>query len=286
MKKLFSLLLILVGFGANTQSAEKLEITQQDLVLFLAILVAVFAVVVFVYFLYMVNLLKRLMFKDEREEAERKAFESQNFWAQLFQMKPLGFEKQFAHDIDGITEMDNPTPPWFMFLFYTTIGFGLIYLVYYHILGDGDIQLGEYKKEVVMAEAQYEEYVKKTAGLINESNVTALKDEKTLAQGKELYTANCVACHGTMGEGKVGPNLTDEYWIHGGQVKEIFKLITEGAPEKGMIAWKKQMNPLQIQQLTSYIVTLQGTNPPNPKEPQGEKASAGGESVQKAEAGI
>lgn len=286
MKKRFSLVLILAGVGAHAQSSQKLEITQQDLVVFLAILVALFAVVVFVYFLYMVNLLKRLMFKDEHEEAERKAFESQGFWAQLFQMKPMGFEKQFAHDIDGITELDNPTPPWFMFLFYSTVGFGLIYMVYYHILGDGNIQLGEYRKEVVMAEAQYEEYVKKTAGLINESNVTALNDEKTIALGKELFDANCVACHGSLGEGKVGPNLTDEYWIHGGQVKDIFKLITEGVPEKGMIAWKKQMNPLQIQQLTSYIVTLQGTNPPNPKEPQGEKASGAGETVEKAEAGI
>jgi len=275
----------LTGSVAMAQSASDLAITQKDLVLFMAVVVAVFAVVVFIYFLYMVNLLKRLMFKNEQEEAERIAFEQQGFWQKLFQMKPLAYQRALAHNYDGIEELDNPTPPWFMFLFYTTIGFGLIYMVYYHVLGDGNIQIKEYEQQEMMAKADYEKYIQKTAGLINESNVKVLDDAKSITLGKELFDANCVACHGRSGEGTVGPNLTDEYWIHGGKVKDIFHIINEGVAQKGMIAWKKQLNSIQVQQLTSYIVTLKGTNPPNPKEPQGDKMTPEAE-VQKSEAAM
>ncbi len=286
MKKLLLILVMaLTGSMAMAQTSDELTITQKDLLLFMSVTVAILAIVVFVYFLYMVDLLKRLMFKNEQEEAERLAFDQQGFWQKMFQMKPLAYQRSLAHNYDGIEELDNPTPPWFMFLFYTTIGFGLIYMVYYHVLGDGNIQVREYEQQEILAKADYEKYIQKAAGLINESNVTALSDDKSLTVGRELFDANCVACHGSSGEGKVGPNLTDEYWIHGGKLKDIFHIINEGVPQKGMIAWKKQLNPIQVQQLTSYIVKLKGTNPPNPKEPQGDKA--GGEPGQtKSEASL
>ena len=175
------------------------------------------------------------------------------------------------HAPDGIEELDNPTPPWFMFLFYGTIAFSIGYLVYYHVLREGDVMNQEYTAEMQKATQEREAYLKKFANSVNEDNVTALTTPEGIADGKKLYAQYCVACHGEAGQGGVGPNLCDEYWLHGGNVKAIFKTITHGVPDKGMIAWDKQLNPLQIQQVASFIVTLKGTNPPGAKAPQGEK---------------
>lgn len=196
------------------------------------------------------------------------------FWQQYVTgLLPMSQEKDLMmeHNYDGIQELDNPTPPWFMYLFYGTIAFGAVYLVAYHLLKTNDLQIDEYTKEVAIAEQQREAYIKKVAGNINENTVTLMADAKGLESGKALYTQYCVACHGDQGEGKVGPNLTDEYWLHGGDIKAVFHTITEGVPEKGMISWKNQLNPLQIQQISSYVLSLKGTNPPNAKEPQGTK---------------
>lgn len=195
------------------------------------------------------------------------------FWQYFSGLVPLSQEKDLVmeHNYDGIHELDNPTPPWFMSLFYGTIAIGVVYLLYYHVADTDSLQISEYTQEVALAEQQREIYIKKVAGNINENTVTVMADPKGLEAGKALYTQYCVACHGENAEGKVGPNLTDEYWLHGSSVKEIFHTITEGVPEKGMIAWKNQLNPLQVQQVSSYILSLKGTNPPNAKEPQGTK---------------
>ena len=101
--------------------------------------------------------------------------------------------------------------------------------------------------------------------------MVALASESDLASGKKIYTMHCVACHGTLGEGGVGPNFADEYWIHGGSIKDLFKVIKYGVPEKGMISWQTQLRPREMQEVSSYILQFQGTNPPNAKAPQGEK---------------
>lgn len=178
------------------------------------------------------------------------------------------------HAYDGIRELDNPTPAWFMGLFYGTIAMGVVYMAYYHVLRDDSVMLTEYTQEVALAEKEREAYLAKFANSVNESNVKVLTDVASLKAGETIFAQHCAACHGPQGQGTVGPNLTDEYWLHGGTAKDVFHTITEGVPEKGMIAWKKTLNPLQIQQLTSFIVKLHGTNPPNPKEPQGEKVAA------------
>ncbi|MFN4146374.1 MAG: cbb3-type cytochrome c oxidase N-terminal domain-containing protein [Runella sp.] len=194
-----------------------------------------------------------------------------SWWDRFIDLKPLSQEKdlQMAHAYDGIRELKNSTPPWFMFLFYGTIVFSVIYGIIYHVIGDGQTMLNEYNQEVAIAEKVREDYLKKAANAINENNVTLLTDANALAEGQKVYTQSCAACHGQKGEGGVGPNLTDPYWLHGGSLKEVFHTITEGVPEKGMIAWKSSLNPLQIQRVSSFILTLQGTNPPNAKEPQG-----------------
>jgi cytochrome c oxidase cbb3-type subunit 3 len=121
------------------------------------------------------------------------------------------------------------------------------------------------------AEESIKEYLSKQANLVDESNVEALLDDASLAAGKTVYEGKCAACHGMAGEGGVGPNLTDEYWLHGGDIKSVFKTIKYGVPEKGMISWKSQLRPAEMHKTASYILTLVGTNPPNGKEPQGEK---------------
>ncbi len=203
------------------------------------------------------------------------------FWQRFTGLKPISEEKNLVmeHAYDGIVELDNPTPPWFMYLFYGTIGFGIVYLFLFHLTGVGKLQTDEYTQEVAVAEEKRAAYIKLVAGKINENTATRLTDAKALGEGQTLYTQYCVACHGAAGQGGVGPNLTDEYWLHGGSVKAIFRTITEGVPEKGMLSWKKQLNPLQVQQVTSFILSLQGTNPPGAKPPQGDKAAAGADKV-------
>ena len=174
------------------------------------------------------------------------------------------------HDYDGIKELDNDLPPWWKYGFYVTIIFACIYVYRYHIAHSAPSQAAEYKDEMVKAEAENQEFMKKSANAIDENTVKRFTDADNLAKGKELFTANCVPCHLAQGQGLVGPNLTDEYWIHGGSIKDIFKTIKYGWPDKGMKSWKEDFSPLQIAEIASYVKSLRGTNPPNPKAPQGD----------------
>lgn len=185
-----------------------------------------------------------------------------------------------GHEYDGIRELDNNLPPWWKWGFYFTIAFGLVYLIHFHVaeisaakvfFGPGVGQAEEYAMEMEAAEEAREAFLAQVANLVDESSVTQITDADKLANGKAIYMQSCVACHGTQGEGGIGPNLTDEYWIHGGSISDVFKTIKYGVPAKGMIAWEAQIKPTDMQDLSSYIMTMQGTNPANGKEPQGEK---------------
>jgi len=275
MKKVFGLFLILAfpfpGIGQDI--AKESALTENEMLTGAALVVLGFTVLlVFVLVLLLIklkNALNPLIHKTEEEEL----YDKQDLWSKLFQLRPLAFEGKLVmdHSYDGIEELDNPTPPWFMFLFYSTILFGAIYWVVYHALGDGKIMENEYAAQVKDAEIVREIYLKKFANSVNESNVTLVTKKNQILEGKQIYDNNCVACHSSGGEGKVGPNLTDDYYLHGAGIKNIFHTVSEGVPEKGMIAWKKQLNPLQIQLVSSYVITLKGTNPANPKAPQGVK---------------
>ena len=174
------------------------------------------------------------------------------------------------HNFDGIRELDNKIPPWWNALFYGGIIFAFIYMIDYHVIGDGNVQESEYNMEMEEA-ALTLEMLTKSGLMITEETVTFTNDVATLASGKEIFDKNCAACHGFGGEGLVGPNFTDEYWIHGGGIKNIYRTIVDGVPAKGMISWKSQLSPNQIQEVGSYIITLKGTSPPNQKGPEGEK---------------
>ena len=177
-----------------------------------------------------------------------------------------------GHEYDGIRELDNRLPKWWLWLFYITIIFSAIYGLRYHFLGWGDLQEEEYAKEMAEASVIYQKPAE--SNVINAETVTVLTDEASLSAGKVIWDKHCVVCHLAEGQGLVGPNLTDEYWIHGCSINDIYDLIVVGVPEKGMISWKDQLTPEEIQQVSSFILTLVGTDPPNPKEPQGEKCES------------
>lgn len=168
-----------------------------------------------------------------------------------------------GHNHDGITELDNSMPPWLAYFFYATIVFAAVYLVNFRVLGIGQTGAQEYEAEMAQAAMMYKDAVK--------VKVELLTDAGTLESGKAIYMQNCASCHKDLGEGGIGPNLTDEYWIHGGSIEAVFGTIRSGVPAKGMIAWKGKLTDQQILEVGSYIKSLQGTNPPNAKAPQGNK---------------
>ena len=174
------------------------------------------------------------------------------------------------HDYDGIRELDNRLPPWWLYLFYGGIVFGAVYLVRYEVMG-GDDQETEFRKEMAQAKADVAKYMLTAPDQMNESKVTKLTEAADLAKGKTIYDANCAACHRADGGGQIGPNLTDAHWIFGGDIKNLFRTITNGGRDgKGMVAWNTTLKPTEIQQVASYILSLQGSNPKDPKAPDGD----------------
>lgn len=175
------------------------------------------------------------------------------------------------HDYDGIKELDNNLPPWWVYLFYITIIFSVVYLARFEIFGADDQEM-ELKKEMAQAKIDVDEYLKTAPDLMDEKTVVLLTDKESLEAGKEIFTTNCAACHRADGGGQIGPNLTDAHWILGGGIKEIFHTITNGGRDgKGMVSWKTNgMKPKEIQKVASYILSLQGSNPKDPKAPEGE----------------
>ena len=219
---------------------------------------------------------ERRLWHLSSENAEVATTKKSSIWSKLMGLRPIDEEKDIVmeHQFDGIAELDNPTPAWFMVLFYGTIIFAIVYLLSYHVFGLGNLQEEEYSIELRQAEDAKIAFLQKpgsSSSKINESNVEQSKDAAVLSAGAALFKTACAPCHGEHAEGLVGPNLTDEFWLHGGTVNDIFKTIKYGVPDKGMIAWEKTLKPKQIADLTSYIMSLKGSNPAGAKAPQGVK---------------
>ncbi|PRZ24032.1 cbb3-type cytochrome c oxidase N-terminal domain-containing protein [Flavobacterium granuli] len=214
--------------------------------------------------------------KSKLEEENNKSFKEKQWYKKLMQSltktEPIENEAGLLlnHDYDGIKELDNNLPPWWVYLFYACIVFSAVYLVKFEIL-DGDNQEMELKKELAQAKIDVAEYMKNAPDLMDEKTVTLLTEPADLAKGETLFTTNCAACHRADGGGQIGPNLTDENWILGGGIKEVFHTISNGGRDgKGMIAWKGTLKPKEIQAVASYILSLKGSNPKDAKEAEGE----------------
>lgn len=179
------------------------------------------------------------------------------------------------HEYDGIRELDNALPPWWKYGFYITIVFSVCYFFYFSVFGYGKNPTEEYNAEMAKAKIEIEKYESNNKDKIDEKNVP-MADAAGLATAKAIFEVKCFACHGKMGEGGAGPNLTDNYWLHSGSLNDIYLSIKHGYPDKGMQAWSSVYNPKEISELASYIVTLKGTNPPNGKAPQGDLYAAPG----------
>ncbi|MEM9297040.1 MAG: cbb3-type cytochrome c oxidase N-terminal domain-containing protein [Bacteroidota bacterium] len=194
-------------------------------------------------------------------------------WTKLNDFRPMEEEGELVldHNYDGIRELDNHLPPWWKWLFYITIIFAVFYLGAYHVFDSLPLQEEEYMAQIEEAEA---ESAARLANLpesnIDENNVAFVEDAGLLAKGKQIFNLNCAQCHKENGGGGIGPNLTDDYWLHGGNIGDIYKTIKIGVPEKGMISWELLLSPEQMQNVSSYIMTFKGTNPPGAKGPQGE----------------
>lgn len=173
------------------------------------------------------------------------------------------------HEYDGIRELDNSIPPWFTTLFVATIIFGVAYMLVYHVFGTAPLMADEYREEMVAADLQRRILIA-AEGSIDENALVVLEDADALQRGAEEYAKYCVSCHGAEGGGLVGPNLTDDYWIHGGRVRDVYFIIKKGVPEKGMISWELVFTPKQMQEIASFVLSLRGTTPLNAKKPEGE----------------
>ncbi len=173
------------------------------------------------------------------------------------------------HDYDGIKELDNALPPWWKYGFYITIFIAVLYLLKYEIWHNGPNPTEEYNTEMTTAKQQVDTYLASMKNNVDEKSVT-MSDAAGINAGQVTFSKTCVPCHGMKAEGGVGPNLTDDYWLHGGSIADMFKTIKYGYPDKGMQSWQSTYSPIQIQELASYIKTLKGTNPPNGKAPQGD----------------
>ncbi|WP_417619986.1 cbb3-type cytochrome c oxidase N-terminal domain-containing protein [Oceanihabitans sediminis] len=225
------------------------------------------------------NILYQSLDEKGREKYDAKVIEKSKFltWVEATYEKALGAKPMqeeheiiLDHSYDGIRELDNDLPPWWKYSFYASIIFAFVYMIKYHVF-NGENQYMELEAEYAQAKIDIENYKKTAKDLVDFNTVELLTDASDLSNGKRIYMENCVACHKADGGGGIGPNLTDEHWILGGGIKNVFKTVSEGGRAgKGMIAWKQSLKPAEIAQVSSYVLQFQGTNPPDAKAAEGD----------------
>lgn len=239
-------------------------------------LVIVVSLLVLIVAFYVLQLLKTFVRKDMSEEAlaaeEAKPSWFTQQWDKWNALKPLEEEGTLLldHDYDGIKELDNHLPPWWKGLFYLTIVYGVIYILIFHVFQSAPLQEERYDMEMAAAAALKAENEAELVFDFDENTVTQSMDAVELVDGREFFESQCAICHKADGGGLAGPNLTDEYWRNGGSVSDIYKVIKNGVQGTAMIPWDSKLNPIRLRNVTSYVMSLQGTNPPGALKPDGD----------------
>lgn len=267
------------------QSGESASFNLETMLIVVLIFVLIVAVLILIIGLYLVSIIRLILLDDKKQKAiaEGNEFipEDEKSWWSKFMNKAtdaVPIEKEetvmLDHDYDGIHELDNHLPPWWKGLFYFTIVWGIVYFMVYHVFDAAPLMHEEY--DIVMEEAK----IARVAMMalegfnIDENNVEFSDEDEVLANGKAIYDRDCMVCHAQEGQGLIGPNFTDNYWIHGGSINDLFKTIKYGVPQKGMISWQSKLTPSDMRDVASFILTFVGTtpkNPPAPKRPEGEE---------------
>ena len=252
--------------GESTEPTPWLKVENSDIYFLVVINIILLGIIV--YLKSMFNKLVALVKTEKQKEKEVVAAPLKKINQVLTDVVPIEEEYKILldHEYDGIRELDNNLPPWWVWGFFATIVFAIIYLFNYHIFETGDLQYKAYEKEMKKADAEVKAYLSKMAMNVDETNVTLLTEGGEIAKGKALFDANCVACHNSKGEGNIGPNLTDKNWIYGFDIKEVFKTIKLGTAN-GMPEHNSKFNPIQLQQVASYVLNLSETKG---KAPQGD----------------
>jgi len=276
---LLSILSFLLALPTFAQTTEGASSNLETMLIVVLVFVLIVAVLILVIGLYLVSIIKMILLEDKKQKAvaegkEIDAEAEQSVWGKLMNKAsdavPIEEEESIMldHDYDGIHELDNHLPPWWKWLFYITIVWGFIYLLVYHVFDALPLQDEEYA--IVMEDAQIarQAMMALEGNNIDENNVEFSDAADVLANGKAIYDRECVACHAPEGQGLIGPNFTDNYWIHGGSMSDIFKTVKYGVPQKGMISWQSKLTPSDMRDVSSYILTFVGTTPKNPPAPK------------------
>lgn len=243
------------------------------------VVVGLLIIVALLVLLLAVNLLQILkaivtkeMPAEERAKKEQEPSWFAKKWNEWNALKPMEEEQNIMldHNYDGIKELDNHLPPWWKGLFYLTIVYGVIYLMVFHVFKTAPLQEEEYEIAMALAEEAKSQKVETIEVNFDESNVPFNNDPVALADGQKFFEAQCAVCHKADGGGLAGPNLTDQYWKHGGSMTDIYSVIKNGVPNTAMIAWESRLNPVRLQNVASYVKSLKGTNPAGALPPDGE----------------
>ncbi len=245
--------------------------------------VLILLIVVALVGIYVIRVLNFLTRETARQNSLKTgvapAKQKENWWKRFIEKMnaavPIEQESEIEldHSYDGIRELDNHLPPWWKWLFNGSIAFAILYLVVYHVTDSLPLSHDEYRHEVALAEEQAKRYqASQPQAAIDENAIAYNADPSAIEKGKSIFiNNNCGGCHRNDGGGNtIGPNLTDEYWLHGGEITSIFKTIKNGVVEKGMPAWGKSMSPQDVRDVAFFVMSLQGTKPDDAKGPQGE----------------
>lgn len=286
MKYFFIIPLMLLGsitrLFAQSVAEASTSIWDDPMLTFYVVVGFIFmlAILVLLVAVYMLRVLNYMNQQAAQERAERLGIPyvpEPTFWEKLWQQSndfvPVEREASITldHNYDGIKELDNHLPPWWTGLFLGTIVFAIVYLLFYHVFNTLPSQQAEYDTEVAIAQEQLKKLqAANPVAAIDETNVEATTDALALAEGKQIFLNTCASCHRKDGGGDIGPNLTDDYWKHGGTIKDIFKTVRHGVQGTNMIAWEGVISPEKMKNVSSYVLTLRGTNPANPKKPEGD----------------